>query len=511
MQQTRVRRLLAVTAGVVTAGLLLAGCGTSGGGEAEEPTGPKKTTLLIALPADPVHIYGGNTTNQRDLNLAEAMTEKLIEFTPDATDFEPRLAESWKIIDDTTVELKLRKGVKFTNGEDFNAESAKYSVETMMTANSYKTSSAFLQGAEVVDEYTLRVIAKQPTALILTALAMGSFQYPMALHQELGVDAFAAAPIGTGPYILEEWNKGVSLTMTANKDYWNGVADYTTLDFQIIPDFDSQVAALESGQVDFVASLPLDTISQVKNSKVANLATRPSNRIYYATLTTLTESPLQNVKVRQALQYAVDVEEIIDTALDGHGTALQGQVLVQAFNGFNPKLKATEYNPEKAKKLLAEAGYPDGFTIPLMYSQTNIPPVGELLAAQLAKVGVKTDQQLMESGAFLTKLVNKELQGIFYAGSLPAPDAGFMYDQFQSDFRYSYYANPKIDQLLQDQRVTADPKKRQAIFDAMVKEFNADPAFIPLFQGEDNYGVAKAVKGFTPRASQFVDWHELKN
>lgn len=511
MQQTRYKKLLAITAGVLATGLVMTGCSATGDDGAGEDNGPKKTTLTVAVPADPTHIYGGNTTSQTNLNYAEAMTEKLIEFTPEATDFEPRLAESWEVIDDKTVELKLREGVKFTNGEDFNAESAKYSVEAMLESNAYKTSSSFLSGAEIVDEYTIRVLAKEPTALILTALALGSFQYPMALHAELGVDEFALAPVGTGPYLLENWDKGVSLTMVANEDYWNGVPDYTTLDFQIIPDFDSQVAALESGQVDFVSNLPLDTISQVTNSSVANIFSRPSNRIYYATFTTLKESPLQDPKVRQALQYAIDTEEIIDTALDGHGTPLKGQILVPAFNGYNDSLKATEYDPEKAIELLAEAGYPDGFSIPLMYSQTNIPPVGEVIAAQLAKVGVTADQQLLESGTFLTKLLDLELEGIFYAGALPAPDAGFMYDQFLTGFRYSYYSNPAIDSLIEAQRVTADPEERQGIFDEMVKEFNAAPAYIPLFQGEDNYGINKSVGGFVPRASQFVDWSMLTN
>lgn len=513
MKTSRKRWIVGMAAGIAAVALALSGCsgGDAGGTEdgGGEDAGPTMDTLLIALPADPQNIYGSNTTNQRDLNLAVAMNEKLIEFTPEADDFEPRLAESWEQIDETTVEFTLREGVKFTNGEDFNAQSAAYSFEVMQASNSYASTSAFLDRAEVVDDYTLRIYSKAPTALILTTMALGSFQYPEALHKEQGVDEFALAPVGTGPYILGNWDKGVSLTMTANPDYWNGEADFKTLEFQIIPDFDSQVAALESGQVDFVASLPLDTISQVENSSVANLVTRPSNRIYYATLTTLKESPLSNPKVRQALQYAIDVDAIVETALDGHGTKLQGQILVPTFTGFNPSLEATEYDPEKAKKLLADAGYPDGFSIPLMYSQTNIPPVGEQIAAQLAEVGITTDQQLMESGAFLTKLVNLELEGIFYAGSLPAPDAGFMYDQFETGFRYGYYSNPKIDALLQEQRITADPEQRQEIFDEMVEEFDADPAFIPLFQGEDNYGINKAVEGFVPRASQFIDWHSL--
>ena len=495
--------------------LVVSGCGGSAaegeGGDSASDAGPKKDSLVIALPADPQHIYGSNTTNQRDLNIAVAMNEKLIEFTPEADDFEPRLAESWEQIDDTTVEFTLREGVKFTNGEDFNAESAAYSFGVMKESKSYASTAEFLDRAEAVDANTLRVYSKGPTALILTTMALGSYQYPASLHAEQGVDEFALSPVGTGPYVLGEWDKGISLKMTANPDYWNGEAAFKTLDFQIIPDFDSQVAALESEQVDFVASLPQDTISQVENSSVADLATRPSNRIYYATLTTLKESPLTNPKVRQALQHAIDVDAIVETALDGHGTKLQGQILVPTFKGFNPDLEATEYDPEKAKELLADAGYPDGFSIPLMYSQTNIPPVGEMIAAQLAQVGITAEQQLMESGAFLTKLVNLELEGIFYAGSLPAPDAGFMYDQFETGFRYGYYSNPEIDALLQEQRVTADPDERQAIFDEMTEEFNADPAFIPLFQGEDNYGVSKTVKGFVPRASQFIDWHAMSS
>lgn len=501
---------------VASACLVAAGCGgdttsadsgTDTGADA--PAGPVKDTLVVALPADPQWIYGSNTTNQRDLNIAVAMNEKLIEFTPEADGFEPRLAESWEQIDDTTVEFKLREGVKFTNGEDFNAESAVYSFNVMKASRSYASTSEFLDRAEVVDDHTMRVVSKGPTALILTTMALGSFQYPPALHAELGEEEFAKSPVGTGPYIMDEWSPGIAFKMKSNPDYWNGEAAFKNLDFQIIPDFDSQVAALESEQVDFVATLPQDTIAQVENSSVANLASRPSNRIYYATFDTLDETPIADPKVRQALQHAIDVDAIVENALGGHGTPLQGQILVPTFEGFNENLEATPYDPERARELLAEAGYPDGFTIPLKYSQTNIPPVGEMIGAQLAEVGVTAEQDLMESGAFLTALVNLELDGIFYAGSLPAPDAGFMYDQFETGFRYSYYSNPRIDELLAEQRVTADPEERQAIFDEMVDVFAEDPAFIPLFQGEDNYGVNKAVQGFEPRASQYIDWHAL--
>lgn len=503
---SRRRRLPAILIGLV---LFITACGGgdsdgdgSPGGENPEP--PDRS-LILAEAADTRSLYASSSTAQREINISEQMNEKLIEFSADGQDYEPRLATEWEQVDPVTTRLTLREGVTFTNGEAFDSATAKFSIDTMLAAPAYASFTSSIATAEIVDEFTIDVIAKQPSGLILTSLAMGSFQYPPAYFAEVGEEAYASAPIGTGPYVLVEWQKGVAVTLEANPDYWDGEPFYTDVEFRIIPDKAAQVAALRSGQVDFVPDLPIGSIGEVEGADDLALLTQPSNRVYYATFTTLQEGPLQDPAVRRALQYAIDVDAIINGVLDGHATPLAGQIVTGSFFGFNPDLEPTPYDPELAMEMLAEAGYPDGFTMQLQYSATNIQEVGQAVALQLAEVGIDVQQDVLEPGTFLQRLVAKELVGMFYAGSLPPPDAHFMYQQFRSDFRYSYYSDPEVDRLIDEGLASADPEDRQQAYSDLTEAFTANPPFIPLFQSEDVYGVTNTLSGFEPRVSQFLD------
>lgn len=482
---------------------------------AEEPAAEEPATeaeadneLIIAHGVDPRSLWANSSTAQQEINVSEQINEKLFEFTPDGDGFEPRLAVEWEQIDDTTLRVTLREGVTFTNGEPFNAESVKFSIEQMIQAPSYAAFVEPVAGAEVVDEYTVDITTKYPTLLHMPALAMGSFQYPPAYFAEVGPDEFGTAPIGTGPYVFVEHVRDSHVTLEANPDYWGGPPAFDRVTFRTIPEGAAKLAALEAGEVDFIIDVPLDAVDRIEGNPDLQLFSRPSNRMFYLTFSTLTDTPLQDPAVRRALQYAIDVDAIIEGLFGGRATRLDGQIVAPGFFGYVEGREPTPYDPDLARQMLADAGYPDGFEVTFKYPSGRYAQdkeLGQVIAAQLAEVGVNTIQEVLEPGTFLTQLSEKQLNDMYLGGSLPPPDAHFMYSQFQSDFRYSYYVNPEFDALLAQGAQTADSAERQAIYEQIVALFDENPPFVPLYRGEEYYAARNGINGFEPRASQFLD------
>lgn len=483
--------------------------------QAAKPSGAAPTgRLVIAQGVDPRSLWANASTAQQEINVAEQFNEKLIEFTPDANEYEPRLATEWKQVDDTTLEMKLRQGVKFTNGEEFDSASAKFSIdEVLIKAPSYVSFANMIAGAEVVDKYTIRVKTKSPTLLHMPALAMGSFQYPKGYYAQLGPDEFGKKPVGTGPYKFVEWVKDSNVTMEANTEYWNGAPPVKTVIFRNIPEGAARLAGLEAGEIDFTIDVPLDAVERIERNPNLALFSRPSNRIFSLTMSTLTDTALKNPRVRQGMQHAVDVPALIQGLFKGRAKQLQGQNLVPAFFGFDPDRKAAAYDPELAKKMFAEAGFPNGFDITFKYSSGRYAQdkeAGQAISAQLAKVGVRARQEVLESGTFLTQLTSKQLNDMYLGGSLPPPDAHFMYQQYESTFRYAYYNNPKIDELIPKGASTANREERLKVYREIQAIFDQDPPYVPLFHPDDFYAGKKALTGFTPRASQYIDVRTMK-
>lgn len=512
---------------LVAATLLVTACGTPGGSNAssqpsaqasgsqatasqasDEPSGPSGS-IIIAQGFDPRSLFANSSTAQQEINISEQINEKLIEFSVDATEYEPRLATGWEQVDDVTTHLFLRKGVTFTNGEPFNAESAKFSLDVWLNAESYVGFTTVIDHAEIVDEYTVAIVTKTPTLLHMPALAMGSFQYPKSYFEQVGEDQFAVSPIGTGPYVLDHWNRGSEVVLKANRDYWNGPPAIETVTFRSIPEGAARLAALEAGDVDFIIDVPLDAVERLEAQPETALFSRPSNRMFYVTLSTIRDTPLRDPKVRKAMWYAIDVQGIIDSLFLGRGTQLKGQVLGPSYFGFDPDREATPYDPDLARQMLAEAGYPDGFEVTFPYPSGRYAQdteIGQAIAAQLEQVGIRTQQEVLESGTWLDRLITKDLNDFTFAGSLPPPDAHFMYSQFQSDFYYAYHGNKEVDKLLEQGATSVDPDERRAVYREImdIMEFD-DPFYVPLFQPEEFYAAVTGLAGFEPRASQFLD------
>lgn len=464
-------------------------------------------TLIIGMGFSPRSLWANSSTTQQEINISEQISEKLIEFGPDAQ-FEPRLAESWEQLDDTTLELKLREGVTFTNGEPFNAESAAFSIDIMLNSFAYGTFTSAISGAEVIDEYTLHIKTATPTGLHMAALAVGSFQYPPAYFAELGEEEFGKAPIGTGPYMLDEWIVGEEVRLKVNPDYWWGAPDIENVTFKSIPEEASRLAALETGEIGLLLDLPLDAANRIEANPDLQVIGRPGTRLYSLTLSTLSDTPLVNPEVRQAIKYAIDIQEIIDGPLQGRATPLANQRMTSAYFGFDPNRQVIEHDPERAMQMLADAGYPDGFSVTFKYSSgryTKDTEVGQVIAAQLAEVGIDVTQEVLEPGTFLDQLNALELNDMFFSGTLPPPDAHYVYFQNECEWRYAYYCREDVDALIEAGTQTVDPDERMEIYNQIRAIFDEDPPAVDLYVTEDLYGATTALSGFVPWASQFTD------
>jgi peptide/nickel transport system substrate-binding protein len=472
-------------------------------------TAAPTTKLVLAQSFSPrtlsPHVAGGP---QEEINIAEQFIEKLVEWTPDATGFEPRLATEWSQINDNTMQLKLREGVKFTNGEDFNAESAKFSLETIQKAPGYAGFTGFWDGFDVVDSHTINVRTKFPTTLTLHSLAWSGYQFPPAYFQEMGADAFGTKPVGTGPFTFVEWVKDSHVTMAANGNYWGGIPALGTVTFRTIPEAASRIAGLETGELDFTINVPLDAVNRIQNDSNLQLYSLPSLRLFSLNFSILQNEAMKQPKVRQALRHAIDINAITQGLFNGRATPLNGQLLAPGFFGYDPDRKPIPHDLERAKTLLTEAGYPNGFEAVFKYSSGRYvqdKEVGQTLASQFAKVGVNLKQEVIEGGAFITQLQNEELNDMYLSGSLPPPHAYFMFLTRRTGTQYVYWSNPRFDELYDEAAETSDPAVALQTYKEILDLFDEDPPDAPLYQGSEFYGAKKNLTGFVPRAMQFLD------
>ena len=266
----------------------------------------------------------------------------------------------------------------------------------------------------------------------------------------------------------------------------------------------ARVAALLANEVDLAKDLPVSAIPDVEQNAKLTLMTAPSYRIFQIVLSSLEEhkSPLHDKRVRQAVNYAIDKQAIIDSLFFKKATALNGQLLRAPQLGYNPDLKDYPYDPAKAKQLLAEAGYPNGFEIIFKtpagrYVQDR--EVSEAVAGMLAKVGIKTKMVTLEPGEFLRQLRARELAPMAFLGLAPDDDPDFQMAQYHSSWRYSYVKNPALDKLIDAGKQEMDVEKRGAIYREMMTLVRDEAPVVFLYGGVEIFGASKKLKDFTPR------------
>ncbi len=348
-----------------------------------------------------------------------------------ALKLQPGLATSWKQVNDTTWDFTLRQGVKFHDGTPLTAEDVKATLDRNIAPGKTVVNAGFTTiecgpGREPDDGAAS--ITKKPDPLLLVRVAqMGAQILPARLTTDDGVKELARRPVGTGAYKFVEWVKDERLVMEANRDWWGWEGKTPAVErivWKPIPDDFPRLVALEKGEVDIITNVPPDRSQAIADGKSTRLVTVPSTRIVNFAINS-TQPPLNDKRVRQALQYAVDVQRDHQEHLRGQGKLLHGGVADMDF-GHNPAIKPYPYDPAKAKKLLAEAGHPSGVDVTL-YAGTgtmvNDKALLEVIADMWSKVGIRGKVEMMEMGARQRMLNDRAVPPNGDAPRQPAVDA----------------------------------------------------------------------------------------
>lgn len=477
-------------------------------------------TLTIAHNLDPHTLNPLMTTTAATESVALATVEKLAVFEAGTMRTVPWLLDGWEFASDTELVLTLREGISFTNGEPFDAEAVRFSLEAWREQPVMAQASAALQDAvfEVQDDRHVVIRTTRPVPGILTTLGRYGFVVPPLYYQEVGPEGYALAPIGTGPYVFENHEAGSRVIFSRNDDYWRGTPAFEQVIFRIMPEEFSRAAALEAGEVDIAYLLSDTTATRLADVPGVEIHTLPGLRKFIAAFNAEMPGgePLLDPRVRRALNHAVDTQGIVDAIFDGQAATLGGAFALPAEFGY-AEVEPFEFDVEVARQLLAEAGYPNGFPVTLAYPVGRYPKdqeVGEILASYLSAVGVNVTQKPLEWGQFVAERADRTLGHIFFFGLLFPPDLEntFTYMAFGKEARGAPLLtwSDRWWELYDESTTTVDPDARASLYAEMLQIDREAPYGIYLFAPNDAYGTSSRITGFEPREDQYLFLYDVR-
>jgi peptide/nickel transport system substrate-binding protein len=431
--------------------------------------------------------------------------------------YQPRLAESWKIVSPTVWQFRLRRGVRFHEGEPFTAQAVKYTIDRLydpaIKAPSFLKGFVKLDRVDVVDSYTVNIVTKEPAPLMLEWLV---YFYMMApkYYSALTPAQAALRPVGTGPYVFKEWAHDDHLTVTANPNYWGAKPKIPAITFRPVPEAGTRIADLLSGAADIIVNVSPDQVSRINGSAIAAVKTVEGGRDIFIGMRT--DRPMfKDPRVRQAMNYAVDVDAILKALLSGRGHRMA--TLVNAYAA--PAVKPYPYDPTKAKALLAEAGWKmdngvltkDGQP----FAVTLDTPVGryirdkelaEATASYLQQAGVRVKVNPLAWPVYAKKMFEDVSPADMYLLGLGSSfDGQDEIRYLDKDFGYNptFWNNADFEKLYHDLNLTVDPRQRTQILYRLQEIAHDDAPIIFLYKQIDNYGVSKRLN-WTPRKDELI-------
>ncbi len=411
-----------------------------------------------------------------------------------AGDFVPWLATSWKTLNDTTWEFRLRQGVTFANGEPFDATAVKFNIERILDPKANLRVATWLKPitrVEVVNAGTVRIHTKEPFPTLVPQLATIFMVPPKYTAEDPG--RLARQPVGTGPYRLVEWIKDDHVTLERRTGAWGKMPEVGTVIFRPIPEDGTRIAALLTGEVDLITNVPPTDTKRIAVAAGKRVAVVPSNRGMLV-LFNAEKPPFSDRLVRQAINYAIDKDALVKSLFEGKTSVLDGQLVTPDYFGYNPTLKPYSYDPAKAKQLLSEAGYSSGFQTSFDSPSGRYlldKEVAQAIGGQLAQVGIRSDVQALEWGVYMAKLTKaRQLAPMALIGwAWPTFDAGGLLSLIKEGSPYSYYKSPEFNRLLNAANSTMDSQKRKELLHQVARVLRADPPAAFLYREPNIYGL----------------------
>ena len=460
-----------------------------------------KGTLRVAVSTDLLGLDPLQAFTVSGLVMQRHIYDSLVSFGANGT-IQPQLAVSWKLLDEKTWRFNLRKGIKFHNGYPFTAADVKFSIEYLLDPKNkwnFRTYFDSFDAIETIDDYTINIKTKIPDPVLPNNLAAFVNVISKKFYDENGSEGLKNQAIGTGPFKFVSWRRNDRLVLEANNEWYASPPKVKTLMFRIIPEMGARVAELQAGGVHIIFDVPPFMVSQLKKGEDTDVLSVPSLRTIYMIIDTLKIPQLKDRRVRQALNFGVDKEAIVKGILNGMGTPL-GTHVPLLVGGADPSIKPYPYDPQKAKDLLKEAGYPNGFSLNL-YSPNGRylmdKEVTLAVADQLSKVGIKTNVQVMESNTYLKELSAHNLEGIYLIGiACRTYDVNYSLNQLNPNFVLCYYQDKELEEMVNKTKATMDSTKRYNSAYKIQKIVHDEAIFLPLYNEMGIYGVSKKVKGF---------------
>jgi len=457
------------------------------------PTVSARDTIRIAIGIDLDTVDPHGQTTTLVYNVIRHVYETLLWFD-DKGNVIPWLAVEWEVSSDgLEYTFKLRKGVKFHDGVEFDAYAVKANFDRWINPTTRVPLRAHLgpiNKTEIIDRYTVKVILKKPYAPFLRALANYLLICSPKVLEKFG-NQTVTEPVGTGPFVFKKWEKGKEIVLERFEDYWSEKPKVKKLVWKIIPEAGTREAALLAGDVDFVFRPPASDVKMLDENPNIKVLAPVTNRIIFVAINP--RGPLANPKVRQALNYAIDKEAIIKNVLFGLGVIADSPVPPHFF-GYH-KMPLYEYNPEKAKQLLAEAGYPEGFKIVLLHPTgryTQDKQVAEAIQAYLMDIGLDVELRTMDWPSFVRAIVRpleeKDYDMVLIGWGPGVADAHFtLYPQFHSEQQtphglgLAHYNNSLVDQLLEQAMCELNESVRKDLYRQAIETIWQDAPWIFLY------------------------------
>lgn len=475
------------------------------------PEGPVGE-LIVAITTFPNAITPPNAAERQAGNVAAQLFNGLVWVDAD-NNIVPALAESWELSEDgKEYTLTLRQGVTFHNGETFDAQDVVTTWEAgKIPTNNYAYVFEEADSVTVVDDFTVKITTPEPDPLFLRSLA-GWGIYPTEYYNEVGAEEFEKHPIGTGPFKFVEWSED-KIIFDAFENYWEaGLPKVARLIFRPIPESATRLAAVQTGEVHIATRFIKEEADQVFGNSDIRVISYANDRSYYIAFNNLSSGigqPTENPLVRQAMNYAVDRQAIVDSLFEGQATLSSG--FVAPFNlGHDDSISPYPYDAAKAVELLTEAGYPNGFEIGFacpIGAYPNFEQVCEAVAGYLAEVGITVEGgeiQLMESGQYWDLEASKELPPLF--GDAWSVTNGEALDRLQgallAEASYAAWEDADLRALIEKAGSTIDTDERAAVYSEIQRVMYDNPPFIYLYYPNTFELVNAAVQNYQPRPAE---------
>lgn len=492
-------------------------------------TEAKDQILVFGRGGDSVSLDPAAVTDGESIKVTQNIFETLLEFSEQDTSVKAGLAKEWEVSEDgLTYTFKLQEGVKFHDGTDFNAEAVVKNFERWSAGAKdafYYYNSMFraedqdlITSVEATDEKTVVITLARPQAPFLKNIAMAAFGIASPTAFEENPDAFGDNPVGTGPFKFVEWKRNHSITVEKNAEYWQeGLPKLDKIIFRSIPDNSARLNALTTGEIDLADGINPSDAQQIKDNADLQLIERPSMNIGYLGLTA-TRAPFDNKLVRQAVNYAIDKQALVDAFYEGYANVAVNP-MPPSVSGYNDEVTGYEYNPEKAKELLAEAGY-DGKEIELWAMPVPRPympdgqKIAEAIQKNLADVGIPAKIVTFEWATYLDKASKGEADAFLLGWTGDNGDAdNFLYALLDEDNigsnNYSYYKNDEVHNLLIAAQSEVEEEKRNELYKQAQVIINEDAPWVNLAHSTPLLAAKKSVTGFVPHPTGTESLHNL--